>query len=114
MTRAVQDRVATFDSILLVIESDRSRPISPVDVDVAKRYSGMVPVNAVRALAGVMDDKRASRGLLVTTSWLGKASHEFAARHGRIQLIKGGELKHLLAEHMNLDVVIGPLKRRTR
>ncbi|HEY3611473.1 MAG TPA: hypothetical protein VGL06_28525 [Pseudonocardiaceae bacterium] len=52
--------------------------------------------------------------MLVTTSWLGKASHEFAARHGRILLVEGGELKHLLAEHMNLDVVIGPLKRRTR
>jgi restriction system protein len=78
----------------------------------AKRYSGIVPADAVRALAGVMDDKRASRGVLVATSWFGKATHDFAARHGRIQLIEGGELKHLLAERLNLDVTIGPLKRK--
>ena len=78
----------------------------------AKRYSGIVPADAVRALAGVMDDKRASRGVLVTTSWFGKATHDFAARHGRIQLIEGGELKHLLAERLNLDVTIGPLKHK--
>lgn len=46
-------------------------------------------VDGVRALAGVMDDVRASRGVLVTTSHLGKASHDFAERHGRIQLIEG-------------------------
>jgi restriction system protein len=79
----------------------------------AKRYSGIVPVDAVRALAGVMDDMRASRGVLVTTSWYGKATHEFANRHGRIQLIEGGELKHLINEHLHRDVVIGPLKRRS-
>lgn len=78
----------------------------------AKRYSGVVPADAVRALAGVMDDKRASRGVVVTTSWFGKTTHDFAARHGRIQLIEGGELKHLLAEHLNRDVTIGPLKRK--
>jgi restriction system protein len=80
----------------------------------AKRYKNIVPADAVRALAGVMDDKRASRGVLVTTSWFGKATHEFATRHGRIQLIEGGNLKQLLAEHLNLDVVIGELNRRTR
>ncbi|MBP2325321.1 restriction system protein [Kibdelosporangium banguiense] len=78
----------------------------------AKRYRGVVPVEAIRALAGVMDDKRASRGVLVTTSWFGKATEDFKNRHGRIQLIGGPELKHLLTEHLGLDVVIGPLKRR--
>lgn len=80
----------------------------------AKRYSGIVPADAVRALAGVMDDKRASRGVLVTTSWFGKATHDFSGRHGRIQLIEGGELKHLLAEKLGKDVLIGELKRRTK
>ncbi|RSM67748.1 restriction endonuclease [Kibdelosporangium aridum] len=78
----------------------------------AKRYRSVVPVDAVRALAGVMDDKRASRGVLVTTSWFGKATEDFVGRHGRIQLIAGPELKHLLAEHLDLDVVIGALKGR--
>lgn len=80
----------------------------------AKRYKGVVPADAVRALAGVMDDKRASRGVLVTTSWFGKATHDFAARHGRIQLIQGEELVHLIATHLGIDVVIGELNRRRR
>jgi restriction system protein len=80
----------------------------------AKRYSRLVPPEAVRALAGSMDDKRASRGVLVTTSWFGKATHDFAGRHGRIQLIEGPNLKHLLAEHLNLDVVVGPTEGRPR
>nr|WP_232328504.1 restriction endonuclease [Kibdelosporangium sp. MJ126-NF4]CEL22754.1 putative tellurium resistance protein [Kibdelosporangium sp. MJ126-NF4]CTQ89893.1 putative tellurium resistance protein [Kibdelosporangium sp. MJ126-NF4] len=73
----------------------------------AKRYRKVVPVEAVRALAGVMDDKRASRGVLVTTSWFGKATVDFASRHGRIQLIDRGELKFLLSKHLGLDVVVG-------
>lgn len=77
----------------------------------AKRYRAVVPPDAVRALAGAMEDKRAGRGVLVTTSWFGWATHEFAARHGRIQLIDGGQLEHLLAEHLGLRVVVGPLDR---
>ncbi|MEV5297123.1 restriction endonuclease [Amycolatopsis methanolica] len=77
----------------------------------AKRYKGTVEPDAVRALAGVMDDKRASRGVLVTTSRFGKASWDFVARHGRIQLIEGPHLKHLLAEYLNLDVLLGPQTR---
>jgi len=49
---------------------------SPLEPPRAKRYSGTVPVDAVRTLAGVMDDKQASRGVLVTTSWFGKATHD--------------------------------------
>ncbi|WP_236788893.1 restriction endonuclease [Amycolatopsis sp. GM8] len=74
----------------------------------AKRYKNTVEPDAVRALAAVMDDKRASRGVLVTTSRFGKASHDFAARHGRIQLIEGSHLKHLLLEYLSLDALLGP------
>ncbi|WP_285746494.1 restriction endonuclease [Lentzea sp. NBRC 105346] len=80
----------------------------------AKRYRKLVPVESVRALAGTMDDKRASRGILVTTSWFGKSSHDFAKRNGRIQLIEGPELKHLLAEHLELDTVIGVQKGKVQ
>jgi restriction system protein len=78
----------------------------------AKRYSGVVPVEAVRALAGTMDDKRASRGILVATSWLGKAAHDFSTRNGRIQIIEGPELVYLISQHLKKDVIIGQLKRR--
>jgi hypothetical protein len=48
----------------------------------AKRYSKIVGLEAVHALAGVMNDKSAAKGVLVTTSWVGKASRDFAARNG--------------------------------
>jgi restriction system protein len=73
----------------------------------AKRYSKIVGLEAVHALAGVMEDKNAAKGVLVTTSWVGKASRDFAARNGsRIELIEGRHLKSLLREHLGLDVLI--------
>ena len=73
----------------------------------AKRYSKIVGVEAIHALAGVMEDKHAAKGVLVTTSWVGKASRDFAARNGsRIQIIEGRQLKYMLKEHLGLDVLI--------
>jgi restriction system protein len=73
----------------------------------AKRYSNIVGVEAVHALAGVMDDMNAAKGVLVTTSWVGKASRDFAARNGRIEIIEGRQLKAMLQEHLGLDALIG-------
>lgn len=73
----------------------------------AKRYSEIVGLEAVHALAGVMEDKHAAKGVLVTTSWVGKASRDFAARNGsRIQIVEGRQLKYMLKEHLGLDVLI--------
>jgi restriction system protein len=73
----------------------------------AKRYSKIVDLESVHALAGVMDDMNAAKGVLVTTSWVGKASRDFAARNGnRIEIIEGRELKHLLREHLGIDALI--------
>lgn len=82
----------------------------------AKRYKKIVPADAVRALWGVMEDKRAATGFLVTTSYVGKTSHEFAARKERLRIIEGPELKALIAEHLGLDVLVGaaiPPNRRS-
>lgn len=73
----------------------------------AKKYRHVVEAEAVRALAGSMDDKRAMKGILVTTSWFGKTSWEFRARHGRMEFIEGAHLKQMLKEHLGLDVLIG-------
>lgn len=74
----------------------------------AKRYKNVVVAEAVRALWGTMEDKRATTGILVTTSWFGSAGRQFAANHReRLRLIEGNELKHLLAQHLGLDVRIG-------
>ena len=72
----------------------------------AKRWSNIVGLEAVHALAGVMEDKSAAKGVLVATSWVGKASRDFAARNGRIEIIEGRQLKSLLLEHFGLDVLI--------
>jgi restriction system protein len=72
----------------------------------AKRYSKIVGLEAVHALGGVMEDKHAAKGVLVTTSWVGKASRDFAARNGRIEIIEGRHLKSMLLEHLGLDVLI--------
>jgi len=72
----------------------------------AKRYSKVVGYESVTALAGVMDHKRAAKGILVTTSWVGKASRTFAQDNGRMQIIEGRELKRLLADHLNMNVLI--------
>jgi len=79
----------------------------------AKRYSRCVPANDVRALAGSVEEKRATHGILVTTAWVGPESKAFAARNNRLRIIEGGELKHLLAEYLHLDIRID-LARRPR
>lgn len=73
----------------------------------AKRYTNVVPPDAVRALWGVMEDKKASTGVLVTTSYFGKATHDFAHRNERVRLIEGPELKHLVKAHLDLDIIPG-------
>ncbi len=81
----------------------------------AKRYRRCVETDAVRALAGVMDDKRAAKGIMVTTSWYGGESWAYAKRQGRIELIDGDRLKYLLNEHCGLNILIGiPNRPRPR
>jgi restriction system protein len=82
----------------------------------AKRYRSAVGVEPVRALAGVMEDKRATKGIMVTTSWVTKDGHDFAKRHGRMQIIECEEIKFLCKEHLGQDVLISlpkaPPRRR--
>jgi restriction system protein len=73
----------------------------------AKRYKGVVGVNALRELAGAMEEKKAGRGILVTTSWFTTGCWTKAHEHGRIELIDGARLKYLIKEHLGKDVLIG-------
>jgi restriction system protein len=65
-----------------------------------------VGLESVHALTGVMADHNAMRGVLVTTSWFGRASEQFANRN-RIVLINGAELKQLIKDHLDMDVIPG-------
>jgi restriction system protein len=72
----------------------------------AKRWTGLVGLESVHALTGVMADHNATTGVLVTTSWFGRASEQFAQRN-RITLINGAELKQLVKENLHKDVIPG-------
>lgn len=83
-----------------------SRPIFGGKVVIqAKRYKNTVGVSAVRDLFGTTQNEGATKGILVTTSGYGKASHEFA--NGKpLELIDGGGLLFLLNEHAGIDAKI--------
>lgn len=71
----------------------------------AKRYKNTVGVSAVRDLFGTVQNEGASKGILVTTSGYGKAAFEFA--DGKpLELLSGGHLLHLLAEHAGMEAKI--------
>jgi len=71
----------------------------------AKRYRHTVGVSAVRDLYGTMQNEGATKGILVTTSGYGQASHEFA--NGKpLELIDGGNLLFLLQEHAGIEAKI--------
>lgn len=53
-----------------------------------------------------MADHNATTGVLVTTSWFGRASEQFANRN-RITLVNGAELKQLIKEHLDMNVLPG-------
>ena len=72
----------------------------------AKRWTGLVGLESVHALTGVMADHNATTGVLVTTSWFGRASEQFAKRN-RVTLINGAELKQLIKEYLHKDVIPG-------
>lgn len=83
-----------------------SRPIFGGKVVIqAKRYKHTVGVSAVRDLFGTMQNEGATKGILVTTSGYGQASHEFA--NGKpLELVDGGNLLYLLLEHAGIDAKI--------
>jgi restriction system protein len=64
----------------------------------AKRYNNVVPVSAVRDLYGTMINEGAAKGLLVTTSYYGNDSREFA-KDKPITLIDGANLVHMFQQY---------------
>jgi restriction system protein len=80
----------------------------------AKKYNGVIGVSHVRELVGAMDEKRAGRGILVTTSWFASGCWTKARENGRIELIDGGRLRYLVKEHFQKDVLVAPPSPRAR
>ncbi|GAA1266855.1 hypothetical protein GCM10009609_32470 [Pseudonocardia aurantiaca] len=74
----------------------------------------MLGVNRIRELVGAMEEKRAGRAILVTTSWFASGCWTKAQENGRIELIDGPRLRHLVTEHMGKDVPVAPPTGRRR
>lgn len=64
----------------------------------AKRYNNVVPPSAVRDLYGTMINEGATKGILVTTSYFGIESREFA-KDKPITLIDGSNLVYLFQQY---------------
>jgi restriction system protein len=74
----------------------------------AKRYNMVVPVSAVRDLYGTMIAEGATKGILVTTSYFGRDSREFA-KDKPITLIDGENLVYMFQEHgHNVHIALLP------
>lgn len=89
------------------VVAQRSPLMGGLSIVQAKRYSRPVGVSHLRELAGAMEEKRAGWGILITTSWFASGCQEKARQHGRIELIDGDHLVHLIREHLHKDVLIG-------
>ena len=73
----------------------------------AKHYKNVVGVNHIRELAGAMEEKKAGRGILVTTSWFTSGGWVKAREHGRMELVDGSRLIYLIKQHLDKGVIIG-------
>jgi restriction system protein len=81
----------------------------------AKRYRHVIGPQHVRELAGALEEKKASRGILITTSWFTTGAWDKARQHNRITLIDGPRLVHLLKDKLHKDVLTGvPVPPRYR
>jgi len=65
----------------------------------AKRWQGTVGVDVVRQFAGSLLDRKARRGVLITTSSFTSDAREYAERVGNIVLVDGEKLAELMIEH---------------
>lgn len=74
----------------------------------AKRWQSSVGVDVVRQFAGSLLDRKARKGVLITTSSFTSDAREYAERVGNIVLIDGEKLAELMIEH---DVGVAEVAR---
>jgi restriction system protein len=67
-----------------------------------KRYTKNVGVKAVREHLGVVDDAKASKGVMVATSEFTKSARKFAEDNPRLELVGGKVFQKLLNAHGRL------------
>jgi len=98
----------TGDDGVDAVVINRDPMIGGLTIVQAKKYNGVIGVSHIRELVGAMDEKRAGRGILVTTSWFASGCWTKASENGRVALIDGPRLRHLVKEHLKKDVLVAP------
>ncbi|MGE3414335.1 MAG: restriction endonuclease [Dehalococcoidia bacterium] len=98
----------TGDDGVDAVVINRDPLIGGLTIVQAKKYTRVLGVNHIRELVGAMDEKRAGRGVLVTTSWFASGCWTKASENGRVELIDGPRLRHLCRDHLQLDVLVAP------
>ena len=98
----------TGDDGVDAVVLNRDPMVGGLTIVQAKKYTRVLGVNHIRELVGAMDEKRAGRGILVTTSWFASGCWTKAAANGRVELIDGPRLRHLCQEHLGKDVLVAP------
>lgn len=65
-----------------------------------KRWKKSIPPEKIRALNSVVVDDKATKGVMVTTSYYGRDARDEFQRNDRIELIDGTKLVYLLNRHL--------------
>jgi restriction system protein len=97
----------TGDDGVDAVVTNRDPMIGGLTIVQAKKYNGVIGVSHIRDLVGAMDEKRAGRGILLTTSWFASGCWTKAHENGRVELIDGPRLRYLVKEHLHKDVLSG-------
>lgn len=98
---------------VIYVKQPLGRSMTVVQVKQYARRRTLGP-HHVRELIGAMHEVKAGNGLLVTTSRFTSTAEKNATDFGRIQLINGNHLVHLLKQHLGKDVLIGDRVAPTR
>lgn len=104
----------TGDDGVDAVVINRDPMVGGLTIVQAKKYNGVIGVSHIRELVGAMDEKRAGRGILVTTSWFASGCWTKASENGRVELIDGPRLRHLVKEYLKKDVLVAPPAPRAR
>jgi restriction system protein len=95
---------------VIYIKQPFGRSMTVVQVKQYARNRNLGPAH-VRELIGAMHEVRAGNGLLVTTSDFTATARANAAEFGRISLIDGNNLVHMIKKLLEKDVLIGDRRK---
>ena len=104
----------SYDDGVDAVMMNKTVAVGGLTIVQSKRYKNAIGVNHIRELAGAIEEKRATKGILVTTSWFTPQSERKARENGRMELIDGQHLVWLIEHKLGKKVLINLPKRPPR